>query len=66
MITCGMLGRDIAAAAKENGAAVTAFDTKEELIAALPQLVEPGMKVLVKASHGLHLEQVVEALENLK
>lgn len=66
VITCGMLGRDIGAAAKENGAAVTAFDTKEELIAALPQLVEPGMKVLVKASHGLHLEQVVEALEHLK
>lgn len=63
VITCGELARDIAAGA--SGGNVTAFDTREDLIAALPTLVERGDRVLVKASHGLHLEAVVEALENL-
>ncbi len=39
------------------------YETKEELIEALPELIEPGDTVLVKASRGMHLEEVVRALE---
>ncbi len=39
------------------------YETKEELIEALPELIEPGDTVLVKASRGMHLEAVVRALE---
>lgn len=41
------------------------FDTKAELIAALPALIERGDNVLVKASLGMHLEDAAEALKKL-
>lgn len=42
------------------------FETKAELIAALPALIERGDNVLVKASLGMHLEDAAEALKNLR
>lgn len=66
IITCGLLGRDIAAGAVEAGGQVQSFDTKEQLLERLPELVRRGENVLVKASHGLHLEAVVQALETLE
>lgn len=62
VIAVGKLGKDIAAG---HGNALH-FETKEALIAELPKLIPQGATVLVKASHGLHLETVVEALEELK
>ncbi len=63
LITCGELGADIAAAAKEAGMThVTHFADCESLAGAARGLVQQGDYVLVKASHGLHLEAVVEAL----
>ena len=63
LITCGELGADIAAAAKEAGMTeVTHFADCESLAAAIRGLVKQGDYVLVKASHGLHLEAVVDAL----
>lgn len=41
------------------------FETKAELIAALPALIERGDNVLVKASLGMHLEDAAEALKKL-
>lgn len=41
------------------------FDTKEELIAALPRLLHQGDTVLVKASHSMAFEQVSEYLKTL-
>lgn len=41
------------------------FETREALIAALPQLIEKGDNVLVKASLGMHLEPAAEALKTL-
>ena len=41
------------------------YETKEELIEALPELIRPGDTVLVKASRGMHLEAVVRAIEEL-
>ena len=41
------------------------FETKAELIAALPGLIRRGDNVLVKASLGMHLEDAAEALKRL-
>ena len=38
------------------------FATQEELLFALPQLVQQGDVILVKASRGMKLEQTVESL----
>jgi UDP-N-acetylmuramoyl-tripeptide--D-alanyl-D-alanine ligase len=38
------------------------FVSKDDAIKKLKTLIKPGDRVLVKASHGLHLEEVVEAL----
>ncbi len=63
LITCGELGADIAEAAKEAGMTnVTHFADCESLTGAICGLVKQGDYVLVKASHGLHLEAVVDAL----
>ncbi|MBQ3010018.1 MAG: UDP-N-acetylmuramoyl-tripeptide--D-alanyl-D-alanine ligase [Oscillospiraceae bacterium] len=64
LIACGELGVDIAAAAKEAGMTdVIHFADRESLERAICTLVQDGDYVLVKASHGLHLEAVVEALQ---
>ena len=47
------------------GARARHFETREELIAALPQYVHRGDNVLVKASLGMHLEPAAEALKTL-
>ena len=47
------------------GARAHHFETREELIAALPQYVRRGDNVLVKASLGMHLEPAAEALKTL-
>ena len=39
-----------------------AFDSREELVAALKRTIQPGDVVLFKASHGIHLELVLEDL----
>ena len=38
-----------------------AFDDREEMARALKRAVKPGDVLLFKASHGMHLEQVLEA-----
>ena len=38
-----------------------AFDSREELAIALKRAVKPGDVILFKASHGMHLEKVLEA-----
>ena len=64
VITCGELAKNIAAgAAAANPAVVTAsFDTLDALLPALPQLLQTGDCVLVKASHSMQFERVVQAL----
>jgi len=63
LFTVGPRGVQIAAAARAAGAAfVRHFDSKEEAAAELRRLLGPGDVLLVKASHGLALETVVEEL----
>lgn len=38
-----------------------AFTKQEELVAALKRTAKPGDVLLFKASHGIHLEQVIDA-----
>lgn len=63
LIACGELGADIAEGAKDAGMTdVLHFASCEALTEQISALVKNGDYVLVKASHGLHLESVVEAL----
>jgi UDP-N-acetylmuramoyl-tripeptide--D-alanyl-D-alanine ligase len=62
----GPLSREIVDGAREAGLATDAlahFDDADAAAAAAGDLVRPGDAVLVKASRGLYLEKVVEALE---
>jgi UDP-N-acetylmuramyl pentapeptide synthase len=59
----GPLGVQIAAAAKAAGSAqVRHFDSKSEAAQELKRLLEAGDILLVKASHGLALGDVVKEL----
>ncbi len=56
-----------AASAKAAGCKVWYFKTREELLSALrenrEELLPEGSTVLIKASHGMHFEEVVELLK---
>ena len=39
------------------------FDTREELLANLKNIVKQGDNVLVKASHGMGFDEVVKELQ---
>lgn len=45
-----------------DGLHAQAFTEKEKLIAQLKHALKPGDFVLVKGSHGMHMEQIVDAL----
>lgn len=42
------------------------FENKEQAIAELEQIIQKGDVVLVKASHSMHFEEIVEALRKLE
>ncbi len=63
----GDLSRRTARAAQEAGLKeVRHFPGREELMEALPALLMPGDSVLVKASHSMGFEKIVEELEGRK
>lgn len=62
VIGCGPLGGFIAKGAEDAGGQALRFDTRDALIEALPAIVQPGDCVLVKASHSMAFEKIVEAL----
>jgi UDP-N-acetylmuramoyl-tripeptide--D-alanyl-D-alanine ligase len=63
LFTVGPRGRLIAEAARANGcASVQHFESKDDAIATLRELLGPGDVILIKASHGLALNTVVDAL----
>ena len=61
VLSCGELSRNTADGAGEKG---VHFDSREALIKALPALLSPGDTVLVKASHSMHFEEIVRAIED--
>ncbi len=63
LFSVGPRGEQIAAAARAvGGIDVTHFDSKEEALTVLRTVIGPGDILLVKASHGLALDRVVEEL----
>ena len=63
VLTSGPLSYETCRGAGERG---RHFATREELIAALPGLIQKGDRVLVKASLGSRFDQISEALKELK
>lgn len=63
VLTSGPLSYETCRGAGELG---RHFATREELIAALPGLIQKGDRVLVKASLGSRFDQISEALKELK
>ncbi len=62
LLCCGALGEKIAEGAGDHA---LAFPNAEALIAQLPELLKENDVVLVKASLGMHLERVSEAVRKL-
>ncbi|MEE0420640.1 MAG: UDP-N-acetylmuramoyl-tripeptide--D-alanyl-D-alanine ligase [Lachnospiraceae bacterium] len=67
LICVGEISRHMAQAAFETGGCqeVLQVPTLEALLEVLPKLVQEDDTILVKASHGMHFEKVVERLEEL-
>lgn len=55
----------IADGAAESGGSVLHFSTKEEALPELLELLEPDTAMLVKASHAMHFEWLVEQLKEV-
>lgn len=66
VITAGPLSADISSAAESAGVAARRFADISALINALPELLQPGDNVLVKASHSMCFDRVSEAIKEMK
>lgn len=69
LIVCGTLGRDIAEGARRAGMAGSQIDEMVDAAAAadyLKKIVRQGDVVLVKASRGMKMEQVVQVLAGMR
>ncbi len=64
VIACGERSRATYEGAAEAGGEAVHFPDKAALIGELQNLIRPGDVVLVKASHSMAFEDVVEALKN--
>lgn len=62
LIACGKSSQFCAEEAKAAGVYTEYFAEKPEAIDFLLQALQPGDLVLVKASHGSHLEEILEAI----
>ena len=62
VIGCGPLSRAVADGARDAGGEVLYFEDKAGLMASLGDVVRPGDCVLVKASHSMAFEEIVERL----
>ena len=66
VIGCGTLAKEICKGAMEEGVEARWFPDKAALFAELGTLVRPGDNVLVKASHSMKFEEIVEKLRKVK
>lgn len=65
LITIGPLSRTTHETARERGARAVHFDRAEDALSQLHTIIPANSVVLVKASRGMHLEQVVSCLIDL-
>ena len=63
VIACGKLAHEITVGARSGGTQALYFENKEDLIKQLPKLLCAGDAVLVKASHSMAFENIVEAIQ---
>ncbi len=63
LIGVGALGRYIAIGAQGADVATLGFDSVEEILAEIVDLLEPGDAVLVKGSRSMGMERLVEAVQ---
>jgi UDP-N-acetylmuramoyl-tripeptide--D-alanyl-D-alanine ligase len=69
LIVCGTLGRDIAEGARRGGMAGSQIDEVADAATAadhLKSIVRQGDVVLVKASRGMKMEQIVQVLTGMR
>ncbi|MDD7402828.1 MAG: UDP-N-acetylmuramoyl-tripeptide--D-alanyl-D-alanine ligase [bacterium] len=59
------IAKQNADAKEEKQMKVCYYATKEEAVSALPEMLEQGDTVLVKASHGMHFEKIVAVLKEM-
>lgn len=64
LISVGSLSREINRGAAEGGVKTKHFDSREELLGEIHEIIRPGDTVLVKASHSMGLESIAEYLKN--
>lgn len=62
LFSCGEISREIVRGALENGCDARWLDSRDALTKALLREARSGDIILVKASHGMHFETIVEAL----
>ncbi len=65
LITIGDLAKEIARGASADTALqIQSYQTKEALIKALPLLIRAKDTILLKASHGMHFEEIIPYLQS--
>ena len=64
LVCVGSLSKNMYdAACKASSGEIYYFETRDEMLTALNAILLPGDNILVKASHGMHFEAVVESLQ---
>lgn len=66
VIGCGTLAKEICKGAMEEGVEARWFSDKAALFPELGKLIRPGDNVLIKASHSMKFEEIVEKLRKLE
>ena len=63
LIAIGPLAKDIADAAGEEGSVIVSwYETLEELLPGVKKMIGRGDTVLIKASHSMHFERILDTL----
>ena len=66
LLFVGEAAKEIAVGAQQMGKKSFYFKTKENLLDAISSLIQKDDTILIKASRGMHLEEVVEKLKEVK
>ena len=65
LLTAGTLAENIARGASENESLeIISYETKEALIKDLTRLIKAGDTILLKASHGMHFDAIIQYMSS--